>query len=264
MKILLLVLLLSAPMGTSAQTAMPTPAKTTTAATPPAVVAQTHSQGQIESAATVADPDFGVHAKALGLERRVEMLQWRKLDLPAPPHYEQAWVAGRVDAHGFDAAHRNPGELPFNGARWWSADAKLDGHPVSANVLAALDAWKPLKPDLSQLPTNLAVSFQPDGDWLSTSQDPAHPQIGDVRVRWHTIEHASAPTGTVLIAGRWELPAKSATTATPAAVSPQPATATSSSNTSAWMQRMFGDHLMWLIVAGLALGLALLFWKRRR
>ncbi len=220
---------------------------------------QSQSQGQIESAAAVADPDFGIHANVLGLERRVEMLQWRKVNFPAPPHDEQAWIAGRVDANGLDAAHKNPDDLPFNGARWWSGAPKLDGHPVAASVLGALDAWAPLRPVLSQLPTNLAVSFQPDGDWLSTSQDPAHPQVGDVRVRWRVIEHASAPAGTTLIAGRWELPA-----ATQPAPTTPTATSLPSSGIREWMRRLFGNYVVWLFVAGLVLALALLIWKRRR
>ena len=258
MKTLLLALLFAVP----AQTVMPAPAKTTTVAAPAAVVAQIHPQGQIESVAIVTDPDFGVHAKALGLERSVEMLQWRKLDFPAPTHYEQAWVAGRVDATGYDVTHRNPGDIPFNGERWWSADPKLDGHPVSADVLAALNVWTLLKPDLSQLPTNLAVSFQPDGDWLCTSQDPKHPAIGDVRVRWRLLEHASAPMGAVLIAGRWELPSASVSTITTTNAIAHPPSP--SGGTGGWMQRVFDDHLMWLIVAGLVLSAALLIWNRRR
>ena len=264
MKTFLLMLMLVAPWSTQAQNAAAAVATPPTATTPQAG-AQTQPSGQIESADVVTDPDFGIHAHALGLERRVEMLQWRKVNFPVPPHDEQAWVAGRVDANGFDATHRNPGDLPFNGARWWSADPKLDGHPVSTDVLAALDvstpnAWTPLKPDLSQLPTNLAVSFQPDGDWLSTSQDPMHPQVGDVRVRWHVIAHASAPTGTLLIAGRWELLAVKEATAPP----PSATTTPSSTDAHGWMQRLFGDHLMWLFVAGLVLALVLLIWKRRR
>jgi hypothetical protein len=259
MKTFLLALMLVASIQASAQTPAPVAATQPAAATSQPA-AQAHPQGQIESAAAVTDPDFGIHVNALGLERRVEMLQWRKVNFPAPQHYEQAWVAGHVDASGYDAAHANPGDLPFNGARWWSVDPKLDGHPVSNDVLAALDAWTPLKPDLSQLPTNLAVSFQPDGDWLSTSQDPAHPLIGDVRVRWHVIEHASAPAGILFIGGRWELPVTKTTIAT----SPTTTTMPSTTDARGWMQRLFGDHLMWLFAGGLVLALALLIWKRRR
>ncbi|MEO8742795.1 MAG: TMEM43 family protein [Lysobacteraceae bacterium] len=258
MKTILLALMLAVPMVASAQQIAPTTSHAIVASgTVHATDAAQQPHGQIESSVEVSDPDFGVHAKVLGLERRIEMLQWHEVDRPTPPHYEQAWSAERVDSSMFDVTHKNPGDLPFNGARWWSADPKLDGHPVSADVLAALDAWVPLKPDLVQLPTNLAVSFQPDGDWLSTSQDPAHPRIGDVRVRWHQIEHASAPAGTVLVSGHWELPALAQTpAASTQQVSPPP--------TEGWMQRVFGDHMVLLLVIGIALALLLLIWKHRR
>jgi hypothetical protein len=232
-----------------------------------AAAAQAHPKGQIESSADVSDPIFGVRAKVLGLERGVEMLQWRKVDFPAPPHYEQAWTAERIDSTGFDAAHRNPGDLPFNGQRWWTTEPVLGGRPVSADVLATLDAWTPLKPDLAQLPTNLAVSFQPDGDWLSTSQEPAHPQIGDVRVRWRTIGYVPAPGRAVLVAGRWELPAPAKAVGTVPVASSRSArlspSARSSGDTLKGLRRTAGDHLIWLVAAGFALILLVLVWKRK-
>jgi hypothetical protein len=242
------------------------PGSAQTAASPasPASTATAQPRGQIESAVAVVDPMFGIHANVLGLERRVEILQWRKVDFPAPPHYEQAWSAERIDSAAFDAAHRNAGDLPFNGERWWSSDPKLDGHPVSAQVMSVLDAWTPLRPDLSQLPTNLAVSFQPDGDWLSTSQNPAQPQVGDVRVRWRVIAQALAPSGAVLIAGRWEMPAPVASAATSTATSQGSPPTPSANATREWAQRLFGEHLAWWVGGGLALALVLLAWKRRR
>jgi len=262
MRKLFFALMLSTAVSAHAQSPTPVGATTATAATP-SPATQTPPRGQVESAAAVADPVFGVHAKALGLERGVEMLQWRKVGFPAPPHYEQAWTAERIDSSGFDAAHRNPGDLPFNGERWWTVEPKLDGHPVSPDVLAALAAWTPLKPDLSQLPTNLAVSFQPDGDWLSTSQDPAHPQVGDVRVHWRVIERAPAPAGTTLVAGRWELPVGAAA-AGASAVAPPSASTVPDGEVGAWVRRMFGDHLTWWVAGVLVLGLLLLALKRRR
>ncbi len=261
MKTSLLALMLFAAL--SAQAQVPAPASAAATSATPSSAPQT-PQGQIESSIAVADPVFHVHKNALGLERGVEMLQWRKIDLPAPPHYESAWTAERIDSSGFDAAHRNTGDLPFNGERWWTSDPKLDGHPVSPDVLAALDAWTPLKPDLSQLPTNLAVSFQPDGAWLSTSQDPAHPAVGDVRVRWRVIEHAPAPMGAALVAGRWELPVKAVTAASPAVAASEATSPASGSATQAWLQRILGDPLTWIAVAGIVFALLLLFWKRRR
>ncbi|HTD29185.1 MAG TPA: TMEM43 family protein [Xanthomonadaceae bacterium] len=261
MKGLLLTAALLIAISVSAQT----PALS---ASPPVAITSASPRGQIESVVAVADPVFGVHAKVLGLERGVEMLQWRKVERPAPPHYEQVWATERIDSRGFDATHRNPGDLPFNGERWWTTDPQLEGHPVSPDVLAALGTWAPLKPDLSQLPTNLAVSFQPDGDWLSTSQDPAHPQVGDLRVRWRMIGQAPAPAGTLLVAGRWELHALAKAVAMTQVAPSRPAIAVPThrphGDVRQWMQSMFADWLVWLIAGALTLALLLLLWKRRR
>jgi hypothetical protein len=265
MKALLVALLLS--MAATAQPVAknPTPA--------PVASTQAPSSGQIVSTTALTDPVFRVRAKVVGLDRTVEMLQWRKADLPAPPHYEMAWTAERIDSKDFDAAHRNTIEFPFNGQRWWTSDAALDGHPLSADVLARLDAWTPFKPDLTQLPANIAVSFQPDGDWLSTSQDPAHPQIGDLRVRWREIASAPAPAGAVLVAGRWEMPSSTAAS-TAAASSPESSTdstpepraarptltASGPDTPSEWSQRLPGTLIEVVIVAGIAIVLLTLAW----
>ncbi len=259
----LLIWLLFAAFSARAQVWDLSSAVATSATASTAMQTSKMPQGQIESTTAVVDPVFQIHEKALGLERGVEMLQWRQADLPAPAHYESAWTAEHIDSSGFDAAHKNTGDLPFNGERWWTTDPKLDGRPVSPDVLAALDAWTPLKPDLSQLPTNLAVSFQPDGAWLSTSQDPAHPAIGDVRVHWRVIEHAAAPIGAVLIAGRWEL-RETATASAPTAAVASPTTSLPGNPTQAWLQRILGDHFNAIAIAGIVFALLLLLWKRRR
>ncbi|HTA66314.1 MAG TPA: TMEM43 family protein [Xanthomonadaceae bacterium] len=258
MKTLLLVCLLSIAgvWQPVANAAGPAPTASTSTATP---------HGRIESTAEVADPIFLIHARVLGLERSVEMLQWRRFDTPAS-HYETTWSAGHIDSSAFDATHRNPADFPFNGERWWTADASLDGHPVSAGVLGVVDAWTAFKPDLSQLPTNLAVSFQPDGEWLSTSQDPVHPQVGDVRVRWQAMPSAAAPAGVRLVDGKWEMPSKPVAVASlPVSAPAQPLpTSGAFGAIKAWIQQMFGAWAAGLAVAGVVLALGLLALRRRR
>jgi hypothetical protein len=216
-------------------------------------------QGQIESTMPVEDPIFGFSTRALALERHVEMLQWQR---DAKGAYATQWSAAQIDSSGFDKAHANPPELPFNGERWWTRDARLDGHPVSPDLLAALDAWQPYAPDLRQLPPNLAASFAfdnggPGGKWLSTSQDPKHPAVGDVRLSWRVLEHASPPPGVALRDGRWELPASLV------AVPPKPAVIVPPSNGN-WLQRTFGGHLLLLAILGVGLAVLLLLWRRQR
>ncbi|MBS0212479.1 MAG: hypothetical protein JSR26_04755 [Proteobacteria bacterium] len=189
--------------------------------TPPQAIAA-HAGSTIQSASDVADPVFGIHARAIGLERVVRLRQWQR----KAGGYEQVWSSDRIGAEGMDAAHANPAEFPINGQRWWAKDAKVDGLPLTAAVLTAVESaadaqggWAMLKPDPSQLPPNLAATFQPDGDALSTSQDPAHPQIGDVQVQWRMIASAPMPTGAVLIDGHWDMPASGAPAASASAAS---------------------------------------------
>lgn len=224
-------------------------------------VATTAPQGEIESTLPVADPIFGFNKRALALERRVEMLQWQR---DAQGAYATQWSAAQIDSSAFDKQHANPAELPFNGERWWTRDARLDGQPVSPDLLAALNGWQPYAPDLRQLPINLAASFAfnnggPDGEWLTTSQDPKYPAVGDVRLRWQILERAAPPSGVVLQDGRWELTGDIAA----AAANPGGAPAVPLASET-WVQQMFGSHLSLLAIVGVVLAILLLLFVRRR
>lgn len=158
--------------------------------------------------APVRDPDFGVEASALALERRVEMYQWVEVEGGATPRYALQWRAGLVDSSTFrePRGHANPSEFPIVGARWQSATVTLDGHPVDPAAFARSQGWRALRPDPARLPPNMAVSFGPDGEGLTSAGDPADPQLGDVRLRWRMLPAPEAPAGLVLQGGRWVLP----------------------------------------------------------
>ncbi|HEY2345929.1 MAG TPA: TMEM43 family protein [Xanthomonadaceae bacterium] len=278
MKMLSVALLLACAGALHAQPASPTPSPSPTgAAASPRGVSVPHApadeEHRIRSSSDTADPMFGIRARAVGLERIVHVLQWHP-NAGAPSGYDQEWASERIGPEGLDSAHANPTEFPINGQRWWSQDATLDGHPLSTGVLTALEAdadarktWWTIKPDPSQLPPNLAVTFQPDGMLLTTSQDNAHPQVGDVRVQWRVIADAPAPAGLRLVGGRWEMPDKSAVAAASPTASgkvPPPSSTTAMDDAKAWLQRMFGTGAGWLVVAGIALALVVLALRGRR
>lgn len=131
----------------------------------------------------IRDPDFRVETRQFGLDRRVEMLQWRR----EGAGYAPVWNAAVIDSNGFDETHRNPGELPIGGERWWGTDATLNGQPLAPEVLRTLGEWHEFRPSYRSLPANLSATFQPDGDGLSSSENPLDPQIGDLRVTWREL-----------------------------------------------------------------------------
>lgn len=126
------------------------------------------------------DEEFGVATREPGLRRQVEMAQWRRVD----GGFALAWSEAPVDSGGFPVQYRNPGAFELQG-RTWSAEVVLaDGYPLDPAAVEALGAWRPLAPDPDALPPNLAATFQPDGEGLSTSADPAAPLAGDLRIHW--------------------------------------------------------------------------------
>lgn len=141
--------------------------------------------GVPEVAEPVADPDYGVQVDALGLRREVQMWQWQRED----GAYRGTWSAEQIDASEFPADYANPGEPPYGSAQWIAGRVRLDGRRVSPELLVDLPGWEPVPVGqaAASLPPNLAVVFQPDGDWLSSSADPGQPDVGDLRIRWQQL-----------------------------------------------------------------------------
>lgn len=155
-----------------------------------------------EGFAPPRDADFGVAARgAIGLERQVTMYQWTR----DGSDYAKAWSGEVVDSSGFVDGHDNPPAMPLRGRRWMPVKVSLDGHPVDPAAIEALAKWAPLRPDFSALPGNLSATFQPEGDGLGSAANPAHPEIGDLRITWRQLRMPATYAGLALRDGRWEL-----------------------------------------------------------
>lgn len=161
------------------------------------------------------DPEFHVGSKQFGLERRVEMFQWRRDD---DGRYATVWNAAPIESDDFDTAHRNPAQLPIRNRQWWVDAVSLDGRPLPINVVRLLGQWQSARPNFSRLPADLGASFQPEGDGLASSYNPLAPAIGDLRITWHEFVLPPLAGKVALRDGIWQLSAKAA--AAPAVVRP--------------------------------------------
>lgn len=130
-------------------------------------------------AGTLKDPDFGVRTGASGLERVVEMYQWRA----DGERYARDWSGQPIDSSRFAPGHDNP-PFPLHGQRWMPDEVTVDGHPLDASVLRELGEWREFRPSFSALPGNLAATFQPEGDGLGSAENPLAPEVGDLRIHW--------------------------------------------------------------------------------
>ncbi|NUS39905.1 MAG: hypothetical protein HOQ02_12900, partial [Lysobacter sp.] len=166
-----------------------------------ALHAQDASDGAVRSDPPLRDVEFGVVARAPGLERRVEMLQWAV----TPRGYARVWSDEPIDASHFAPGHANPVDWPLPGRRWLARGVTLDGRPIDPQVIATLGAWQDIRPSFDALPGNMSATFQPEGDGLGSADNPLDPQVGDLRIRWRQLVLPPLQGRVVLRDGRWLL-----------------------------------------------------------
>jgi hypothetical protein len=197
------------------------------------------------------DRDFGVVSHRFGLDRQVEMFQWRA----DASGYTQVWNAAPIDSSHFAPGHENPARMPLGSRRWLAQGATLDGSPIDPAVLQTLGQWRGFRPNFSRLPANLAASFQPEGDGLGSAENPLEPRVGDLRIFWRELHLPPLQDKVELRNGRWQLTAGAAAEALSAA----------RASTVVELPDDEGRKLLpWLLggaVAVVALGL---LWRRRR
>ena len=135
------------------------------------------------------DAQFGVAADAPALLRKVEMFQWNETRFGGIRNYDQNWYDHPIDSSAFGdpAGHANPGAFPINAARFDSADLMVGGFKLAPELVHMIDGPEAFEPDLSHLPPNMAATFQARDGTLVTSANPAHPQVGDLRISWMKI-----------------------------------------------------------------------------
>lgn len=211
------------------------------------VSAQETPLGAPQPDKTVRDPEFGVVARHLGLERRVEMLQWQV----APTGYAKAWSGQPIDSSGFAPGHQNPGALPLRSQRWVAKTVTVEGKPLDPEVTRRLAEWQDFRPSFSALPGNLAATFQPEGDGLGSAENPLAPQIGDLRIRWRDLVLPLLDGKVTLRGGRWQL-LQGAPVADAPAASPEAAHRSVTHGT--WY---------WIVLGLLVLLIGAIGWRRR-
>lgn len=145
------------------------------------------------------DPDFNQHADTPVLVRHVEMFQWHEVRIGTSVHYEQDWVDHLENSSQFQnpRGHANPTRMPIKGKRFVAGLVQIGGFKLGPKLVRALPGSRLIPPDPASLPANLAATFSRYGDYLVTSEHPADPRLGDVRVSWEEV-----PLRQVTVIGR--------------------------------------------------------------
>jgi MYXO-CTERM domain-containing protein len=211
-------------------------------------------QGEPRPAQVPRDDEFGVGTRQLGLQRRVEMYQWRG----GARGYERVWSSRPIQAGAAGSGHENPGELPLP-TRNWRPAILLDGHRVDEEVVERMGRWRVMRPSFTALPVSLAATFQPEGDGLGSAANPLAPEIGDLRITWRELVLPDLAGRIELRGDAWRLASSSDAGGGGQGIQE------SSSETVPGLPAREPRNIQWFAIAALlVLGLAVLLAVRRR
>ncbi len=165
-----------------------------------------HVVGQATVEGTLADPLFGLTAPAVKLLRQVEMYQWeeRKHEAPAPHSpgdavvtwlYPKVWSSKIIFSGGFHESqqHANPTEFKLHEAEQVANNVTVGAMTLSPGLINQFNSYEPLpltEQDAARLPAALHRQFKLFEGMLYQSQDPQHPAVGDVRIKFLVVKPA--------------------------------------------------------------------------
>ncbi|HEX3129521.1 MAG TPA: TMEM43 family protein [Thermoanaerobaculia bacterium] len=164
-----------------------------------------HVSGAVSTDGPVADGEIGVEAQGIKLLRNVSMFQWveekksetrKKLgggeETVTTYDYKKEWKDEPVDSSSFQetAGHENPGAFPIPSQTFVADPVRVGAFTMSEEQLGHLNDAKdlPLAADAQvNIPQELGSATRIDKGVIYAGDDPASPQVGDVKVSFQVV-----------------------------------------------------------------------------
>ncbi len=152
--------------------------------------------------APIQDADFGVSIEAIKLSREVKMYQWieskhtKKKDkigggteTTTTYTYDKGWSSNQVRSSSFHvpAGHENP-TPSFANTSTYAEKVTVGAFSLPRDLVTSIGGEKPLPVtslDGASESVKAKAKLSPDEIYIGT--DPAHPQVGDLRITFSTI-----------------------------------------------------------------------------
>lgn len=165
-----------------------------------------HVTGRAETEETLRDDTFDVSARALRLEREVEMYQWREEERKETEKkvgggskttttysYDKTWSEDLIDSDAFrrPGGHENPDAMPWRSREVTADRVTLGAFVLSDTLVRQIDRWEPLPVSSEEA---IPAEMEPgrgrthDGGLYFGEGSPGTPQVGDVRVSFRMVK----------------------------------------------------------------------------
>jgi len=163
-----------------------------------------HFTGQTETPRLLTDPDFGISADAIHLERQVEMYQWREssesdtkkkvggsTETTTTYSYTLGWSDQVIDSSTFKdpAGHRNPSSMPYTSRLVTAESVTVGAFQLSDSLVGRIKSWQPLPvQSATLLPPGLRARAHLKGGVVHVGTNPDAPQVGDLRISFRSVQ----------------------------------------------------------------------------
>ena len=162
-----------------------------------------HLSGLAETFDVLRDSTFGVAVRAVHLQRKVEMYQWREhessstkkklggsTETTSTYSYEKAWSSSVVNSSSFKVpdGHENPNQMPYKDTRVSASEVSLGAFRMSSGLIGAMSRFEPLPVEtLDHLPSDLRWQARLADGGVYIGRSPATPEVGDMRVTFEVV-----------------------------------------------------------------------------
>jgi len=166
-----------------------------------------HFSGDAMADGPVEDPIFGIQAEALKLRRDVEMYQWQQSEKSETKQklgggeetvttysYSKGWSSMVIDSSQFHVpdGHSNPGSMAADSAMFEAEGIHVGEFDLPPSLVAMIDNFTPLPATAEQAKSLIerhGAPFQLTvGGALYLGEDPASPQVGDLKITFQQAE----------------------------------------------------------------------------
>jgi hypothetical protein len=168
-----------------------------------------HMTGEATTAETLSDPEFGVSAPAIKLNRRVELYQWEEQkksesrtklgggkETVTTYTYKQAWSPSLIDSSSFKhrEGHENPSAMPVMSQSWTAKQVTLGAFTLAEAQVESLSKSEDFSVDekaAAALPPDMKERAKLASGGYYLGGDPGAPAIGDTKVTFQIVRPAT-------------------------------------------------------------------------
>jgi len=163
-----------------------------------------HLNGLATTDETLSDPDFGISANALMLNRNTEMYQWDEEKSTKTTKnlggsttdettysYEKKWSNSLISSENFKeaAGHENPSSMLYAAQQIVAKNVTLGAFKLTKSLVTSINNNETLAVNSEiKLPAALTGKAQISNGQFYIGQNPQSPQIGDMRISFDVVK----------------------------------------------------------------------------